>query len=264
MAEFDETFDEAPEEEAKEKAAPKKESGKKAKKKKKGFPVVPVLIILVIVGVLVAVFVFNAFNIRNQYILPFFRSIPLVGGLVPQEDPDADASVLPGMTVEQLTALVDELKMSNEKLNEDLKNANDLNNVNLQIINRLRAYEDMIEDFRTDKADFDAKIAKGDPQAFMLFFEKVSPDNAGRLYQEASLLYLYDSEYKKISNQFVEMDTSNAAEVLEILLPTNAEYVIKILQNMNTSNRAAILNEMEPSSVAIITRLMEPTPIVLS
>lgn len=60
-----------------EKKVNKKKDKKKGKKKGKG-KIIFLIILLLIVGAAVAVFGFNVFNLRDEYVYPVLREVPVV------------------------------------------------------------------------------------------------------------------------------------------------------------------------------------------
>jgi hypothetical protein len=106
-------------------------------------------------------------------------------------------------------------------------------------------------------------IAMGDPDAYKEFFETISPENAERLYMEASSDVRFNEEFRRFAATYAAMDSGSAADVLTNLLNTDAALLIGILRNMSTDNRAAIFDEMDDTVAARITRLLQPERVEL-
>lgn len=256
--------DDDPKSKNKDKNKDKENDVKEKKEKKKGSPIVPILVLLIIIGGIVAVLVLNLFNIREQYVMPYLRRAPLVGSLMPTAPPTEDieeAGTDSGLSSEEMNSQITALNYQIQKLEADLKTATDQNAQDAETIRVLRAYEAQAEEYRQIKAQFDALIANGDPEAYAKFFESISPENADRLYKEVIVEIQYTADEKKMANIYSNMSEDAAAEGLEQLLTTDSALVVRILRSMDAVHVAAIMNEMTAASRATITRMMAPTPV---
>lgn len=231
------------------------------KEKKGGFPFVPVIVLLVIIGVIVAILGYDVFGARERWIMPYVRNAPLVGRFFPEPDEAAeeiDEGMYASMTSDEISAIVSAFEQKIESLESELRIAGKKHEADESTIALLREMTDQMDAFRREKARFDEAIAKGDPVAYKDFFESVSPENAERLYTEAAETVKYNSEAKKIVNLFAEMDESAAAQTLEDLLLTNTDMVVGICKQLGPRTLALIMEEMTPPSRAALTRLMYP------
>lgn len=215
---------------------------------------------LAVIGSLVMILGFNAGGVRDQYIFPPLRGLPLVGQFIPGGDYieingemveiPADAAELQ----ETLYAIAEQM----EALQAELAVAHALNDQHAQTVSVLQVYRDFITEYRQNRQNFDEMIAMGDPNAFATFYEEVNPDNAARLFAQIRANREIDREFRNYARTYAEMNTDEAAEVFSLLLGQNATLLLRILETFNTDQRAAVFNEMENTDVAIITILMEP------
>ena len=122
-----------------EKKVNKKKDKKKGKKKGKG-KIIFLIILLLIVGAAVAVFGFNVFNLRDEYVYPVLREVPVVKDWIP-EDENAEKDEYSDLTREQL--IVQNKKLASEKkaLEEDKKSLTDKISENNKEITRLKEFE---------------------------------------------------------------------------------------------------------------------------
>jgi flagellar motility protein MotE (MotC chaperone) len=240
---------------------PKKSDKKKDKKKKGGFPVIAVIALLLVIGSIVALLVFDLFAFRETYIMPYLRNAPLIGPMFPAPEGDENMASLgryAGMDntelVSVITALeyqVQAMELNEATTREQIARLNDT-------ISYLRGFESQIEAYRQVKAEFDQMIALGDSEAYIKFFETISPENAERLYEEALRQVQYDEDFRRYAATFASMDAGEAASALTNLLTTNSALLVRILWAISIENRAEIFNEMLPNNVSRIARLMEP------
>lgn len=226
---------------------------KKGKKKKHG--IIPLLLIAVIVGALVAIFGFNAGNIREKYFRPILQNVPVVKNLLPEQtEDDAYAMLSKNELINENKALLAE----NEKLNSDIDALNNsIDSLNTEMI-RLREIESQQLQYRAEKDEFDRMIAMNDPDAYSAFYESVDPENAERLYQEAIQSGENDKELKQYVQTFEGMKKSAAAKVLGEMIGSDMDLVVRILNNISSEQRGNILAEMDPKDAAACARQMAP------
>lgn len=220
-----------------------------------GIPVIPLLIGFVLIAALVAVLVFNVFNIRDGILLPPFQGVPLIGDMVIGGDAyitvDGDAVIAADATVAELMAEV-------ERLRAQLNTATALNTSYEETIARLSVFENFIYTYRADRFRFDQTIAAGDPLEFSTWFETMEPENAAYLYQQIQVTRRVDNEFRRFASTYARMDTEELADVFGIMLNTDSSLLIRILETFNNDRRAEVFNEMESVDVVRVTRLMEP------
>jgi Mg/Co/Ni transporter MgtE len=249
----------------------KKEKQEKRERKRanRGFPVIPVVILLIILGSIIAVLALNLFGLRETYVMPYIREAPVVGQFfpVPTEAPvDEELARIAEMTPEELQRELDGLSYRIEELEEQLQAARDQKRLDDETIDYLEGFESLVEEYREVKENFDRMVAAGGgANAYIEFFEEISPENAERLFQEAQTVSRYSADIRNRAATFAEMDETAAAEALDVLLGSQQELCIAIFENMSVEDRAAIFDEMTPDRVARVMTLMapqepEPTP----
>jgi hypothetical protein len=111
-------------------------------------------------------------------------------------------------------------------------------------------------------AEFNAMIARGDPDAFLRFIYYIMPEFYEQLARDAMNLYLHQDSVDTVMRTLSNMEESNAAEVLENLRITDITLLVSVLNAMSNPLRGAILDEMEPVLAAAMLRLIsvpEPT-----
>jgi hypothetical protein len=248
---------------------PKKKKEKKEKNpegkrgKKGGFPIVPILVLLVLLALIVAVLGFNVFDLRDRYILPYLRSAPLIGSMIPAATPIPEDSPegYAAMSPEEIANTITALNYQIEKLQADLKTAQDQNTQDAGTIAALRGYESQIEAYRQTKALFDEMVASGNPRGYADFYQSISPENADRIYQDTISSLQFSADDKKLANIYANLDPSNAAAAITELMGGSTDLALRILRNLDTVMLADILSEMTPANVAVITRLLAPTAV---
>jgi flagellar motility protein MotE (MotC chaperone) len=245
----------------------KKEKEKKREKKKGGFPVLPVVILLIIFVGIGSVLWFDLFGVREQYVMPYIRQAPLIGQFFPEptEAPvEVEQSRFATMTPEEIEAEVTGYEYEIEQLDAELEAAREQKALDDEQIAYLAGFERQIENYRDVKERFDQMIVDGaGAAAYVQFFEEISPENAERLFRDSVARTEYDSEMRKLAAAYAEMDEKQAAASLDVMLATQQQLCVDILSYMSVEDRAAVFDEMTPDRVALITTLMspaEPTP----
>jgi len=228
------------------------------RRRRRRFPIVPILLLLIVVGAIVAIFVFNVFNIRDEFIFEPLRSVPLIGDFIPGE-PLTENGVENGQPAEpvadpEVAALMSQIEVLQGQLNM----AQALNTQYEETVQVLQGYQNVITEYRENRRLFDEMIIMQDPNAFANFFEEVEPDTAARLFAQIRQQQQVDRDFRRYASTYAEMDTGEAADVFGILLMTDANLVVDILESFNPTQRAEIFNEMEAEDVAILTILMAP------
>jgi flagellar motility protein MotE (MotC chaperone) len=246
----------------------KKEKEKKREKKKSGFPVLPVVILLIIFVGVGTVLYFDLFGVREQYVMPYVRQAPLIGQFFPES---TEAPILEGeqsrfatMTPDEIEAEITGYEYAIEQLEAELETAREQKVLDDEEITYLSGFESQIENYREVKERLDQIIVAGaGAEAYVQFFEEISPENAERLYQESVAQTRYNTEMRQLTAAYAEMDEKQAAASLDVMLSTQQSLCIEILSYMSVEDRAAVFDEMMPDRVALITTLMspaEPTP----
>lgn len=245
-------------EEKKEKKAVKKNDKKKGKRKKGGKGKIIFLIILILIaGIAVAIFGFNVFNLRDEYVYPALRGVPVIGGLIPEEE-NAQEDEYSGLTREQL--IVQNKKLASEKkgLEEDNKTLSDRIAENDKEITRLKEFEANQTKFQSEKAEFDQRIAENDLTAYKDYYESIYPENADSIYREIVTQEAANKEIKQYVQTFENMKKDAAAKVLEEMIGTDMDLVVRILNNISAEKRGAILGAMDSANAAAAAKQMAP------
>ena len=214
------------------------------------------LILFLILATLVGIMVFNLFNIRDRYVYPFLYRIPFIGGFIPISDEMLENFDV--MTEADMIARINELEEKLYNANSEIKEANETIGRNRTEIERLKIFEEQQRNFKYEKADFDQRVALGDPQAYIEFFESVFPENAELLYPRAITEASRAADIRKFMNDISNMDEASAADALQHMIGTDMPLVVSIMQNMDSRNAGSILSEMDARHAASVMKMMAP------
>jgi flagellar motility protein MotE (MotC chaperone) len=225
-------------------------------KKKKNRLALPLIAAATLVA-LAAVLHFNIFSLRDRFVYPLLRRVPIVQSFVPAE---AAASQDPiySMGPEELRSEVLKLKLQLEEAEAEIDRARSQSAGYLEQVKTLQAFEEQQVAFKQDKAAFDEMIALQDPDAFASYYERISPENAERLYPRAAGEAGQASQVKKYAQTFAQMDESSAAAALEQLIPTDMDLVVMVMGSLGADVAGEIFDQMSPANVAAITKRMAP------
>lgn len=237
----------------------KKEKKEKKEKKKKaksgiGVKVFIIVFVLLIIGAAVGILGFNLFNIRDQYLASTLQKIPIVKNLVTLPETEEVAVVTPEEQEAKIKNLESQLETAQKKISDNEKTLE----LKQAEIDRLKVFEDQQTEFKAEKEEFDRKVALNDPKAYSDYFENISPTLAEELYPAAKT----EAEKQKAVNLYLatinETDETNAAKILEQLIPTDLGLVVAILQKVNSKLSGAILGEMSAENGAAVLKRWDP------
>lgn len=238
------------------KKSEKKKSKKKDKKKGKG-KIIASIIFLLFIGAIVAIFGFNVANIRDEYVYPALRDVPVVGDWIPEAE-NEEKDEYSGLTREQLIVQNKKLESEKKALEEDKENLTKRISDNDKELTRLKEIEANQIKFQNEKEEFDRRIAENDLKAYSDYYESIYPENADAIYREAVIQEAADKELKQYVQTFETMKKDAAAKVLEEMIGTDMDLVVRILNNINSEQRGAILGAMEPANAAAAAKQMAP------
>ncbi len=233
-----------------------KKAAKKEKKGKGGL-IVPVLFLFLLFGALVAIFVFNTFNLRDKYLRPFLEKIPIVKNVLPAAE-DVPTDEYAAFDRAQFIDEITRLQKSLEDRDKEIKTVNDKNAQFTDEINRLKEIESQQLQFKADKEAFDKMIAENNPEAYSSFYEKISPENAQALYKEAVVAVQKSKEVTRYMNMIQNMDATSAAKMLEELVITDLNLVVNIINSIKPEIAAEILAGMTPKNAATVIKRATP------
>lgn len=209
--------------------------------------VIAIIVVLVVVGAVAAAMIFNFNNIRYMT-FDALRSVPLIGGLIPDTE-GAGPALTPqeAMLQRQLDAAQRELenfRTQNESLRADVE--------------RLRDFEVQQESFRDQQEVLVGQMISDDPAAFWRLFEQMRPDQAELLAQGAAQIVWDERHVREFLTVIGYMDERRAAGALDILMLTDSGRVVSIINGLPPDQSALIMDRMDEENRANLIRLMQP------
>lgn len=246
--------------EDKKRPAPNKKGKAPPKKGKKGLVVV--IILFLIIGGLITVMALNLFDFREGVVMPYLRNMPLVGGFFPAAEEEEDDDLpLEQMTPQQLANIIREQEQKITELEEEMRTLLARARADALHIARLLPFREHWDEYLRVSAEFNAMIARGDPEAYLRFIEYIMPEFYEQLARDAMGLNMYRESVTTIVRTLGNMQESNAAEVLVDLRTTDLILLTHVLNEMGNALRGAILDEMEPTIASAMLRLISvPEP----
>ena len=185
-------------------------------------------------------------------ILHQIRAFPIISQFL-SESPQEET-----LSVEALSAKVTQQEQEIQKLKAE-KEALEANHATLKEENTyLKQYEEMYNDFLSQKETWDEEVAKTNPGLFIEQFEHVYPDTAERLYTLLKGQKNLSDKQKTLSKTIEQMDETQAAQAIELLITTDTELLRIIFEGMSIDRKALILSEMSSQSAAQIIKLIAP------
>lgn len=227
------------------------------RKKGKG-KIIFLLIMLFLIGFLMSVLVFNAFNIREKYFRNIINSIPVINNLLPEPEKETEEEEYTSLTAEELQYKIRQLQKQITAQEEDIKNLTAANEeLNLEN-KRLKEIESQQLEFKEAKEKFDTMIAENDSKAYVEFYEQIYPETAEKLYVSAKTDVEKEKELKKYVSTFSEMEADAAAGIMNEMVQTDINLVVLILKNLDNEQRGNILAEMDASKAALAVKRLAP------
>ena len=228
--------------------------------KKKGGAgrIVVLLLILIFVGALVGVIGFNAFGVRDRYLLTTLERIPLINGLLPEAAHNGAAGEEPLVSAEELQAQIDVL---NRRLEQSLRTERDevrKNEMYVDEILRLTEFEEAQLQYRADKEEFDRMIAMGDPAAYARFYAQIAPENAEVLGPEAEVAVRAAKEFQTYIKTIGAMEEKEIALMLTEMIRSDLDRVVLIISSLPNDVAGAVLGAMEPKDAASVVKRWSP------
>jgi flagellar motility protein MotE (MotC chaperone) len=237
-----------PEEETIEGETAEKPGKKRKKRGSKGGKIVAAIITFVVLGGLTAVIVFNPLDLRQRYITPVVKNIPVINRFTDMDDG--------GSTRAELEAVVETLQLQLEREKRANYELSEKSEQYVHEISRLRDIEAQQLKFKADKEKFESMIAMSDPKAYAEFYESISPENALELYADAIEDARRAKEFKKYINAIQALEDDAGAKILEWLATTDMNLVVTILRGVDPDKCGAILTVMETRTAADIVKQM--------
>lgn len=214
---------------------------KKRKKKKWSLGV---LFILIVVGIIC---------FFRMPILNVLKDVPVIGRFMPDAFLKEET-----LSIEELNVKVKAQEQEIERLKAE-KETLEENHAALSIQNEsLKQYESMYADFLEQKEAWDEEVAKTNADLFIKQFESVYPDTAERIYNTLKGQQILSDKQKVLSKTIGDMDETQAAKALELLIATDSELLQAIFEGMNTDRKALILSEMTSDAAAQVIKLIAP------
>ena len=226
-------------------------------KKKRGMVkwVILLVILLLLAGSAVAIFVFNVFGIRENYVTTPLSNVPVVGSLINTEGLQLTQSLV---TREELEYELNNYRTQLAQMETELAQANAMNINQVFEINRLLDIEAQQASFSAREAEFDRMIAEGDTRAFVQFYADINPERQEELYRELRGDLIIEDQMLELVRLYENMNTRAATEALESMIGPNTQLVMQILEGLSLSTRATIVQNMSNNNRVTITNLLAP------
>jgi len=233
------------------------------KKGKAGLIVILVLVLLI--GGLILIIGLNLFNFREGVVMSYLRNAPLIGNLLPAaEQENYDEIPLELWPPGQLAERIRELEREVDTLEAQLHEMVERSRADALRIARLYPFYENWSEYQRVVAEFNAMVARGDPERYLAFFAYILPEFHEQLARDSMLLYRYQESVMSIVRSLLAMQERNAAEILEDLRTTDLMLLTNVLNAMGDTRRGEILEQMDADVAASMLRLISVTEPILS
>jgi flagellar motility protein MotE (MotC chaperone) len=229
----------------------------KAFGRKRRGALISVLFTAALIAASALIIVFDIGGARTRTIPGIARKIPIIGNMLSPESQEERE-----LSPEEASARIAGLEAEILKYKEEIETLNGKTDIYVDEITNLRARLDaaMAKEPELDAraAEFDERIAMGDPAAYADFYERINPQTAESLYPKAAAERDASKAARDYVAAFAGMDEASAARILDRLTDTEMDLVTKILLGMNAAARGAVMAEMDPDNAAAAAKFMSP------
>lgn len=241
----------AVEEDSTGKKGKKDKKGKKKKSKFKKF------LFFVIFWGGIGTGIYLNWDIVNPLVAPYVQNVPFLNTIfvIPTNEGEDPYMLIPQ------EELVEQLKSAEAQVLTKEEEIKALNQVEMDLRNRitgLQEYESNYETFLEEKLMWSAEIAMENPSLFIEQYENMYPEDAARIYEGLKGESIMSKDQKEHAEIVAEMEESQAAAMLELLLQADINLVKVIMENMDVEKQSAILSAMTTENAAQIVRLISP------
>ncbi|MCL2572965.1 MAG: hypothetical protein FWE34_00255 [Defluviitaleaceae bacterium] len=216
------------------------------------------VVMLSVIGfllIVIGLFVFNVFGLRDNVLYPLLRDVPLVGGMIPAAEYD-DGEVI--ASVADLEAEIQATTLENASLEAQLENLSQTVEQLERENERLQEFADAHGQFLADRDALYRDIAMDNPDAFMNFFETMHPQLAEELFISIAIMQYEDERWRNYLNSWINMNPVQVARVIESMLTTDMRLIVDVMTELPAPFRGTILDNLADDSAAAVLRHMEP------
>lgn len=235
--------------------------------------IVVLIAFLVVAIVFVGVFYFVAKNNINgvgDSLKPYVKNYPILKVFIPKDLAGYDPEDPKYMTDKQIVEKYEEYRDRVRSLTESLNEANwtiekikgeglsadelvSISESNRLILESIEAEKAALEADRKSLAEL---IARGDPEGFKDYFQKVDKATAEAVYAEIMKDVAVSEEKKALAKPFSTMAPQGAANMLSELFSNDKEALLDIFEGMEPKIMAPILERMDAKIAADIYGLL--------
>ncbi len=213
-------------------------------------------IFLLFLSSIVAVLVFNVFDIRDKYLRQYLEQVPFIAEMLP---PQTESSIEDLKSKDDLKADIEALEAVIESLETTaLEQENTISEYEEEV-ERLSTFETEYLDFLEDKQLFDETVGSENPDAYISFYEKMYPENAERVYADLKDIEIDMTSFNEYITVYSGMEPGSVASIFEEMMNTDINLVVSILDELNPSFAGEILAEMPPDKAATVAKLLAPS-----
>lgn len=235
--------------------------------------IVVVIAFLVVFIVFVGVFYFVAKNNINgmaDSLKPHVKNYPILKVFIPKDLAGYDPEDPKYLTDKQITEKYEEYREKVRVLSESINDANktieNMKTESQSLADMVAKTEEnrlILESIEAEKVTLEVErkafaelIARGDPEGFKNYFQKVDKATAEAVYNEIMKEIAVSEEKKALAKPFSTMNPQGAANVLTELFSKDKEALLDIFEGMEPKIMALILEKMDAKIAADIYGLL--------
>lgn len=229
-------------------------------KKKSVLPLVLSLVVLVLlIGSVVAIVVFNAFNIRENFLRGVLENVPVLNTLLDEASPTADAPLTMADLQNEiaiyrslLDAAQNDLASSNSQVSSLMLENNSLNE-------RAEALEIEVAALLPLRDEFLPSLVSDNPEIFIQIFEMIHPEEAALIFTSLMEDSIADAVVTEYVAMFQGMSARNAAALLSAMMEDNqVALVVNIIENLPLDSQISIMSALDTEDSSLLATLMAP------
>lgn len=228
-------------------------------RKKSILPLVLSLLVLVLlIGSAVAILVFDAFSIRENFLRGILYNVPGLNLLLDEEVPEQAPLTMVDLQNEiaiyrsSLESMQNDLATSNSRVSELMIENNSLNE-------RAEALEAELAPLLAVRDELIPTAISENPEIFMNIFETLHPEEAIEIYESLLIDSIASGVVTEYLLMFQGMSARNAAAILTGMMGDNqVPLVANIIQNLPLQSQIDIMSALDTEYSSLIATLIAP------
>ncbi|MCL1924102.1 MAG: hypothetical protein FWF50_00795, partial [Defluviitaleaceae bacterium] len=213
-----------------------------------------------VIGFAVSILVFNAFNIRENFLRGVLENVPGLNTLLDDTGNGVTAPATQAQLGEAITAYRNEIERLQLELAQTTANLTTTSTENNALNERIQSLEEELSALIPLRDGVLENISESYPETFITLFEAFDPDRAAEVYGELIQQAQASAELQNYLNIFETMRARDAAASLSAMIEQGQFYlVVSIIDGLSLSTQASVLSALETDERGSILIQLNPS-----